>query len=255
MGGRSPQPGALSGDLHAALDFIEADDTVLGVLLRLDTPGGSVTDADLLHHRVGRLKDRGVKVLTQMGDLCASGGVYLASVADEIWALPTSVTGSIGVIINTLNFSALMAQLGVADTSVTSGEHKQLLSPTQPPSEADRAILQQIVDQMHQRFIKVVAEGRGWPVERVAPLADGRIFSADQAMEVGLVDAIGYPEAAQERLLSMVGRGPLRVVKIRPQRSLLDLFSARLGVRDDGALKAALQGPRAMYMLAPGLRW
>ncbi|MFN3202215.1 MAG: signal peptide peptidase SppA [Bradymonadia bacterium] len=258
MGGRRRQPGALSGDLHRVLDAIEDDDTVVGLLLRLDTPGGSVTDADVLHHRLTDLKAGGTKVLVHMGDLCASGGVYLAAAADEIWALPTTVTGSIGVIINTLNVSALMERVGVADTSVTSGPHKQLLSPTRPPSEADRAILKNIVDEMYTRFVQVVADGRKWEGEaglaRVRALADGRLYSAQQAVDAGLVDAVGYSEAAQARLEAMVG-GPVRVVRYSVRRGLFEMLAGHLDGAPFEGLEAALQGPRALYMVGPGLRW
>ncbi|MCB9524424.1 MAG: signal peptide peptidase SppA [Myxococcales bacterium] len=246
------------GVTGTALKHLEAarkDDRVKAVFLELDTPGGAVTDADLIHRAVVKLQSQGKKVLVHMGDLCASGGYYVAAAADEVWALPTTLTGSIGVIIRSLNVSRLLERIGVDDESVASGPNKQILSMTRPVTPEQRALLQGIVDELYTRFVEVVAAGRDLPPETVRPLADGRLFTARQAAEAKLVDAVGYRDEALDRLKALAGEGPFEVVKYRAQPNLFDLFrppGAAMGRLADALLREA-GGPRAMYLYAaPG---
>lgn len=236
----------------AMLDRAIADDAVAGVLLRLDTPGGSVTDADLIHHRIRRLREKNKKVVVQMGDICASGGVYAAVAADEIWAHPTTLTGSIGVIIQSLNVHDLLQRHGVADVSVTSGENKALLSPTLPVRAEHRRILQDIVDKLHGRFVRIVAEGRALEEPVVRAIADGRILTADEAKEAKLIDGIGYREDVLARLESVAEGGPFRVVRYERPSSPLAFLEARAGGADLAAeaLTRVFASPRAMYLFA-----
>ena len=244
--------GATAGAL-AMLEHAVDDDEVGGVLLRLDTPGGSVTDADLIHDRVRALRERGKKVVVLMGDLCASGGYYVAVAADAVWAHPTTITGSIGVIVPVLNFHALLERYGVVDASVYAGKNKPLLSPTRQLEPAQQAIVQAVVDRMHRRFIDLVAEGRGIDAATVEPLADGRIFTADQALEAGLVDAIGYRDDAMTALRKLVDAGPYTVVRYAEQPSLIDLLRVHLSTPSPKALVWGhlFDAPRAMYLFAP----
>lgn len=246
--------GMAGGVTEATLAMLERaaeDDSVAGVLLAVDTPGGSVTDADLIHHAIRRLRDKKRRVLVHMGDLCASGGYYLAVAADEIWALPTTVTGSIGVIINNIELGGLLDRFGVRDDSITSGQNKQMLSPFEPLTDEQRALLQGIVDSMYARFLDVIVKGRGIEIEALRPIADGRLLTAEQAREAGLVDRIDYPKAALARLGALAGEGPFTVVRYRSEPGLFDLFRARLGASERPLVAELLQGPRAMYLHGP----
>jgi protease-4 len=240
------------------LDRAREDDQVAGVLLRVDTPGGSVTDSDLVHRSVKRLRDAGKPVVVLMGDLCASGGYYVAVAADQIYAMPTTVTGSIGVIIFGLNIYDLLEKVGIQDVSVMSGQFKAMLSPTRPVSEDQRKLLQDIVDSMYQRFVDLVAEGRHLPPDQVRPLADGRLYTADQAKQLHLVDEIGYREDALDKLRDLAHGGPFQVVRYRREATLLDaLRSMKAETPTPGAalLGQLGYGPRAMYLYSPlGLR-
>lgn len=248
VGGGGLTPGVL-----AMLDRAAEDESVAGVLLRVDTPGGSVTDADLIHHRIERLKKKGRKVLVHMGDLCASGGYYLAVAADEIWALPTTVTGSIGVIISNLEVGGLLDRVGVTDDSIASGANKQILSPFKPLTGEQRALLQGLVDQMYQRFLEVIAAGRTLEIDTFRGLADGRLLTAVEAETAGLIDRIGYHRESLTRLGSMVGEGPFTVVRYAETPSLGDLLRARAqGSAEARVLDQLFAAPRAMYLFAPG---
>jgi protease-4 len=247
-----------TSDAVRMLDQAKRDEKVAGVLLVLDTPGGSVSDADDLHHRVSELRSSGRKVVVQMGDVCASGGYYVAVAADEIHALPTTLTGSIGVVLNTLNFHGLLELYGVRDESITSGPNKQMLSPTRPVSPEQRALLQAVVDELYARFREMVLAGRadaGLTEAGLGSLADGRVFTARTALAAKLIDGIGYQKDALDRLKSIAGDGPFDVVRYEREPSLADLFRAKLSAPSgmEAAVRAAVV-PRALYLYAPMAR-
>jgi protease-4 len=253
-GGPMGEGPGITRPLLDMLSQAERDPRVEGVLLELDTPGGSVTDSDLLHERVKALRGKGKRVHVLMGDLCASGGVYVAVAAERIQALPTAVTGSVGVVISAVNFSGLMERHGVQDTSVVSGPNKALLSPTRPVDPEHQRILQGIVDAMYARFVKLVAEGRGLAVERVQAFADGRLLTADQALAFGLIDAVGYADAALDALREAAGGGPYEVVRYEVEPTLIDLLKARAAAPEPRSVLGSLaRPPRAMYVFAPAL--
>lgn len=246
--------GGVTEDALAMLDRAAEDEAVAGVLIEIDTPGGSVTDADLIHRRIERLRKAGRPVVVHMGDLCASGGYYLAAAASEIWALPTTVTGSIGVIVQNLELGELLDRVGVRDDSITSGDNKQILSPFQPLTPEQRALLQGIVDSMYARFLDVIEAGReGVTREALRPLADGRLLTADQALAAKLIDRIDYREAALARLGELAGKGPHTIVRYRSDPGLFDLFRARLHTPEPSIVGRLFQGPRAMYLHGPTL--
>ena len=249
-----------AGASQQALDMLDRalnDDDVVGVLLEIDTPGGSVTDADLIHNRISRLRKQGKEVLVLMGDLCASGGYYAAVAGNRIWALPTSVTGSIGVIISSLSAEQLLATYGIVDQSITTGPNKNLLSPTKTLSPEQRSLLQGIADQMYDRFVSLVAEGRELSVEDVRTMADGRIMTAQQALDSKLIDAIGYHEDALKELKSLAGGGTVNVVEYKARASFVELLGvSTLTPSRNLSLATFLPwAPRAMYMYAPLNRW
>jgi protease IV len=205
------------------------DRSVRAVLLLVNSPGGGVNASDVIHHAVQGF-DKPVVVL--MGDLAASGGYYISAPADWIMAHPHSLTGSIGVISEFPNAEELLDNIGVEFEVIKSGERKDFASPYREMTEEERAYWQQIVDDTHADFVRVVAEGRGMPPEQVLPLADGRVFTGRQALELGLVDALGYRDDAIARAAELGGiTGEPRVIEMRSEPTFFDLLRQQLSQR------------------------
>lgn len=169
------------------------NDKVKAIVLRIDSPGGAVGPAQEIYTEVKKVQ-REKKILASVGSTAASGGYYIACAAEKIVANPGSITGSIGVIAETLNVEELLRKIGLRPTVIKSGKHKDIGSPTRPMTEEERKLLQEVLDNVHEQFIRAVAEGRQMPLEKVRPLADGRIFTGDQAKILGLVDELGNLE-------------------------------------------------------------
>lgn len=177
---------------------------VSGVLLYLDTPGGSAAVSDLLHHEVQRLA-REKPVVAWMDNVAASGGYYLAAAAQRIVAHECTITGSIGVISVQLVAAELLSRLGIRSEAVMSTPHADLGNIARPPTEAERALLRASSRRFYERFLAVVAEGRRLAPERVAELAEGRVWSGRDAHAVGLVDRLGGYPVALEELRTLLG--------------------------------------------------
>jgi len=182
------------------LDKAAADPSVKAVVLRINSPGGGVTASDLMYGEVLNFKKRtGRPVVAVLMDVAASGGFYVACSADEIVANPTTVTGSIGVIMQSVNFAGTMSKLGIAADAITSGKMKDAGSPLRPMKPEEREIFQKLVNQFYDRFVAVVAAGRSKKLTeaKVRELADGRVYSAQQALELGFVDHVGSLKASE----------------------------------------------------------
>ncbi len=188
------------------------DASVKAVVLRVDSPGGGVGPSQEIYEEVSKLA--AVKpVVVSMGSVAASGGYYIAVPAGKILANPGTITGSIGVIMEFTNISELLDKIGLSNQVVKSGRHKDIGSPIRPMTEADRQILQSMIDDVHLQFITAVAEGRQLDLDEVRQLADGRIYSGRQALEVGLVDQLGNLQDAIAVAGKMAGiTEPPRVV-------------------------------------------
>ncbi|HXK25697.1 MAG TPA: signal peptide peptidase SppA [Myxococcota bacterium] len=240
------------------LDRARRDDSIDALLVRIDTPGGTVTASDLLYQEILRFKhERGVPVVAQLMGMATSGGYYVAMSADTVIAHPTTVTGSIGVIFAGVNLSGLMAKYGVADQTLTSGPFKDAGSPLRPMRPDERAQLQSVIDDMYQRFLDVVRRGRpALAPDEVARLADGRIYSAQQALANGLVDRIGDVEDAVELARTRAGVEEARVVTYhRPREYRKNLYTAEA---DESAPRVEwpmrrlqLPQPAFLYLWAP----
>ena len=180
---------ALAEQLAAA----GADPDVAAVILRLNTPGGTVTASDMMYRELLGFRQRtGKPVVALMMDLATSGGYYLACGADEIIAYPTTITGSVGVVMQTLSVKPALSKLGIVADAIVSGPNKAIGSPLETLSPEQRAILQETVDEFYRRFVGIVREQRpGIPPEKFGEVTDGRIFTGEQAYEVGLVDRVG----------------------------------------------------------------
>jgi protease-4 len=211
------------------IDKAQKDRDVRAVVLRINSPGGGVTASDIMYRRVAELKkERKIPVVAAIEDVGASGAYYLACGADTIFAAPTSVTGSIGVIVQTFSLAGTMAKLGIDTKAITSGAMKDMASPFKPLSAEDQKVLQEIVTEFYGRFVDVVAAGRPkLKREDVKKLADGRIYSGDQALADGLIDATGDVKDAVAEAKKRAGIKAAKIVMYdRPWGYKANVYSA-----------------------------
>ncbi|HTN43847.1 MAG TPA: signal peptide peptidase SppA [Nitrospiria bacterium] len=238
------------------------DSAVKAVVLRINSPGGTVTASDILHHEVEVFKKQtGKKVIVSIMDLGASGGYYVAVAGDKIVVHPTTVTGSIGVIMLTVNVQGLLEKIGVTGAAIKSGDKKDMGSPLRPMTEEERRLFQGIIDQMYDRFVSVVAAGRkGMTVDQVRKAADGRVYTAQQALDLGLVDGIGYLDDAIQLAKTEAGLSKARIVTyVRPGSYKDNIYSQIPSGSPQTVnlvnldLRSFVQGgtPRFMYLWAP----
>jgi protease-4 len=176
--------------LCESLSALAKDSQVVSVVVRIDSPGGAVAPSQEIYDEIGRL--RATKpVIASLGNVAASGGYYVAAAANTIVASPGTLTGSIGVIMEFHQLGALADKIGVSQTVVKSGPFKDIGQPFRPLTDAERKLLQGMVDDVYGQFVDAVATGRGLAPDRVRALADGRVYSGQQAKAVGLVDELG----------------------------------------------------------------
>lgn len=238
-----------------------AEEDVRALVLRIDSPGGTVTASEILYGEIARFKEEtGIPVVAAFLGTAASGAYYAAMAADTLVAYPTSVIGSIGVIFSGVNVSGLMEKIGVEDQTLTTGAFKDAGSPLRPMRPEERAELQGVLDQLHRRFVDVVVAGRpNLDADRVAALADGRIWSAPQALELGLVDAVDDLPGAIAEAERRAGLTESRVVVYhRPGAYRANLYStppapAPLAL-DPRALLGPVREPAFLYLWWPGVR-
>lgn len=183
------------------LQAIKEDETVKGVLLEVDTPGGGVYESRQLYDAIIELKEaRDIPIYVSMGSMAASGGYYISAPADKIYAYSETWTGSIGVIMQGINYGQLAEEYGIVFETLKSGPYKDIMSSTRPMTDEERVIMQSLVDEAYAEFVTVIAEGRGMSPEEVRKVGDGRIYTAKQAVNNGLVDEIGDSEATLQAL-------------------------------------------------------
>ena len=206
----------------------EKDDKVQGVVLRINSPGGTMTASDVIYREIREFKARRkVSVIAAIMDVGASGGYYVALAADQIFVHPTSITGSIGVIMLTVNAQGLMEKIGVTPLAIKSGPLKDAGSPFRGLTDEERGVFQSVIDDMFGRFVRLVSESRKIPEARVRQFADGRIYTAEQARALGLVDKIGYLDEAVAAARQATGVTEARVVMYhRPREYRANLYSA-----------------------------
>lgn len=248
--------------VQAELDRAREDRRVKAVVLRINSPGGGATASDQIHAEIVRFKrERKIPVVAALGDLAASGGYYVACAADRIVAHPTTVTGSIGVLLTNVNLEGLLGKIGVRDETYKAGRHKDLLSPLRGATEEERRIIQGVLDTMHARFVAVVRESRpGLDQGRLPELTDGRIFDAPTAVAAGLVDEIGDLRHAIDVAKKAARLEEARVITYERGGGGSETIYAAGGAPpaqvnllpiDLGAL--AERRPRFMYLWAPGI--
>jgi len=211
-----PQPNLLA-TFKEELTKASKDEKVKAVVLRINSPGGTVNASDILYHELKTFKEnRKIPVIASMMDVAASGGYYLAMATDAILVHPSTVTGSIGVIMLTMNAKGLLEKVGVEANAITSGPRKDMGSPFRSMTADEKEIFQGVIDSFYQRFLTVVQAGRPQlSTEQIKKLADGRIYSGDQAKAAGLVDDIGYLDEAIDLAKKNAGLKEARVVTYR----------------------------------------
>lgn len=204
------------------------DPSVKAIVLRIDSPGGAVAPSQEIYEEVRKAVAK-KKVVVSMGSLAASGGYYISSPASRIIANPGTLTGSIGVIMEIPNIEGLMNKVGVKTEVIKSGKHKDMASVFRGVGKEERLILQGVIDDVHEQFIKAVAEGRKMPVDEVRKLADGRIFTGQQALKAGLVDELGNLDDSVKVAGKLAGiKGEPEVVTKKDKLSLLDLLRGKI---------------------------
>jgi protease-4 len=251
------------GYVKRQIDLVRADADVVAVVARINSPGGTVTGSDYLYHHLRQLvEQRKLPLVVSMGSVCASGGYYVAMAVgnqpDVLFAEPTTWTGSIGVIIPHFDMSGALRALRIEDDSLASGPLKQMGSPTRPMTDDERKLLQQLVDDSFQGFKQVVLAGRpkfNADAAALDAVATGQIFTANQALERGLVDKIGFLEAAIARAAELAGLDAkqARCVQYEEPPSLLSELAgaeAPIPLRRAADLSALLElmTPRAYYL-------
>jgi len=199
-----------------------SDPAIKAIVVRVNSPGGSAVASDEIYHA---LLDFDRPVVMWMDEIAASGGYYIACGGDHVFAHPDTLTGSIGVISQFVNVEELLDEIGVDVVVIASGPRKDLGSMFREMTEEEQALWREITDEIYGSFVEVVAEARDLPVEQVRELADGRVYTSRQALELGLVDDVGMLEDAIAKAAELGGiEGEPRVIELRPTPSLRDLF-------------------------------
>lgn len=181
----------------AQLEAILNDDSVQAVVLAVDSPGGGVIESAEIHKKLLEIKEkREIPIYVSMGSMAASGGYYISAPADKIYAHRETLTGSIGVIMQSYNFSELADKVGIKFETIKSGAHKDMFGGTRPTTEEEKAMLQEMINDSYEVFVDVVEQGRGMTEAQVKKVADGRVLGGSQALKAGLVDELGGLEDA-----------------------------------------------------------
>lgn len=245
-------------ELLSQLRQATEDPDIKAVVVRVDSPGGGVVASNELHQALTEVRAAGKNVVVSMGSVAASGGYYIATAAERIYANPDTFTGSLGVIITLLNYQEAFNNLGLRQVIFKSGQFKDIGSPVREVSPEEQAILQSIIDQAYQGFVDVIVAGRNLPRARVLQLADGRIYNGQQALELGLIDELGDLEEALAGAKELAAlEDDALVVRYRSEPSFFDLLrmSAEASQRpaDPFGLRVLTepQAPRLEYRMVP----
>ncbi|MBS4208752.1 signal peptide peptidase SppA [Bacillus sp. FJAT-50079] len=187
--------GYLHRDFMKQLNQVKDDKNVKAIVLRVNSPGGGTNESAEIHQKIVQIREETKKpVYVSMGAMAASGGYYISAPADKIFASPETLTGSLGVIMQGVNIGELAEMYGVDFMTIKSGPYKDIMSQYREMTDDERDILQSMLDNSYNEFVRIIAEGRGLTEERVRELADGRVYDGRQAKEVDLIDDFGYEE-------------------------------------------------------------
>jgi protease-4 len=233
----------------------EKDDDIRAIVLRVDSPGGSVAPSQEIADAIKRIKAK-KKVVVSMGNLAASGGYYISAPADKIYAEPGTLTGSIGVIFQHFNVRGLLEFAKVDETTLKSGKYKDTLSPFRPIQDTDREEIQGISDDVYGQFVKAVAEGRNIPEAKVREIAEGRIYTGRRAKELKLVDELGGLDdalAAAWALAGQSGDPKFQYPSHEREFSVRDLMKGAFQGAAEGVHSAVSHDASGLQLLAPAL--
>lgn len=240
------------------LDAILADDTVQAVLLSVDSPGGGVIESAEIHEKLVQIKEeKKIPIYVSMGSMAASGGYYISAPADKIFAQRETITGSIGVIMQSLNYSKLAEKVGIEFETIKSGEHKDMFGGNRPSTAEEKAMLQEMIDESYEVFVDIIEQGRGMSEANVKKVADGRILGGSQALKAGLVDEIGNENAALHALRTEHGLEDAELFEYATQSdswaSLLgvkigSMFSPSAEAQAISKIISSTSSPRMMYL-------
>ncbi|MBP2241411.1 protease-4 [Cytobacillus eiseniae] len=241
------------------LNQVKEDNTVKAVIIQVNTPGGGVVESAQIHDKIKEIQEETKKpVYISMGSMAASGGYYISAPADKIFASPETLTGSLGVIMQGINYAGLAEKYGVDFVTIKSGPYKDIMSPSREMTDDEKNILQTMINNSYEGFVKVISEGRNLSVEQVKKIADGRIYDGRQALELNLIDGFGYVEGVIDALKVDHELEGAKVIKYTDNLGFGSLFSmgAQKLIGQDmemaGVMKLLSQpnSPRLMYLYA-----
>ncbi|WHY65976.1 signal peptide peptidase SppA [Neobacillus sp. SuZ13] len=246
-------------DFMKKLNYIKDDDSVKGIIIKVNSPGGGVVESAEIHDKLTEIQKETKKpVYISMGSMAASGGYYISTAAKKIYASPETMTGSLGVIMEGINYKGLADKYGVDFVTIKSGKHKDIMSPTRKMTEEERQILQSMINNSYQGFVKVISEGRKLPITQVKKIADGRVYDGRQAKELQLIDGFGYLDDVVKYMKKQEKLKGAQVVRYSDSLGLGSLFTMQakklMGIDMEmaGLLKVLSRpnSPRLMYLYA-----
>ncbi|MDA7027228.1 signal peptide peptidase SppA [Bacillus sp. CLL-7-23] len=242
------------------LDNVKEDSKVKGLILRVNSPGGGVYESAEIHRKLEEIKkDTNKPIYVSMGSMAASGGYYISTPADKIFAAPDTLTGSLGVIMESLNYSELADKLGLKTETIKSGQHKDIMSPTRDMTKKEREIMQSMVNDSYQGFVDVIAKGRNMSEKDVKKIADGRVYDGRQAKELQLVDRLGFYEDTVKAMkkdhqdlkdASIVSYEDTKGITSLLSMSASKLFKSEIDFLNIKETLSTAGAPRPMYLYA-----
>lgn len=243
------------------LDYVKNDDSVKGIIIQVNSPGGGVVESAEIHNKILQIEKETKKpVYVSMGSLAASGGYYISTAANKIFASPETLTGSLGVIMEGVNYEGLAKKYGVDFVTIKSGPYKDIMSPSRKMTENERKILQTMINHSYDGFVKVISEGRHIPVEQVKKIADGRVYDGRQAKELHLIDDFGYIDDVILQMKKNEKLNGAEVIRYSDNfgigsifgMNVQKMFGAGDNVKIDGLMKLLSKpnSPQLMYLYA-----
>ena len=214
------------------------DSNTKGIILNINSPGGSAVQAAYVYDEIRRQKAEhpNLPIYSVVGDICASGGYYIAAASDKIYVSPASLIGSIGVVMNGFGFSSVLEKLGVERRLMTAGEHKAMLDPFSPVKSQETQHMQILLDQVHQQFIAAVKQGRGERLKETPEMFSGLVWSGEQGVKLGLADAFGSIDSVARNDL-----GSEETINFTPQEHLIDRLAGKFGAAFGHSIAMAIK--------------
>jgi protease IV len=241
------------------LQYIEENDEIQGLILQVNSPGGGVVESAEIYDKLVEIKKKTKKpIYVSMGAMAASGGYYISAPADKIFASKSTMTGSLGVIMQGINYQGLAEKYGVDFVTIKSGPYKDIMSPTREMTEEERKILQDMINNSYEGFVQVISKGRSMTIDEVKKLADGRIYDGQQAKKLNLIDDFGYLDDVIDKMekdLDMKDGQVVRFSELNGIRSFFQLGASKLigsDIEISGLMKLLSKpnSPRLMYLYA-----